>query len=131
MALARETNSELVKPLEGAIIRRFTAGSTIEAGEAVAMASDGAIDPADASAITLAMALGVALGPNDYVAGDRVDVCVFGPVQCLTGATIGDVVYVTDTAGEPSHTAGTKTAILGMPESATVLFVSPQWISQS
>lgn len=131
MALARETDATLVKPLRGAIIRQFTAGSTIEAGEAVAMASDGAIDPADASSITLAMALGVAVGPNDYAAGDIVDVCVFGPVQCLTGATIGDVVYVTDTAGEPSHTAGTKTAILGMPESATVLFVSPQWVSQS
>jgi len=131
MALARETDATLVKPLEGAVIRRFTAGSTIEAGEAVAMASDGAIDPADTSAITLAMALGIALGPNDYVAGDRVDVVTYGPVVCMTGATIGDVVYATDTAGEPSHTAGTKTAILGMPESATVLYVNPQWVSQS
>jgi len=131
MALARETDAALVKPLEGASIRKFTAGSTIEAGESVALASDGAIDPADASAITLAMALGVALGPNDYVTGDRVDVVTHGPVVCLTGATIGDVVYVSDTAGEPSHTAGTKISILGMPESATVLFVSPQWISQS
>lgn len=131
MALVREADATLVKPLEGAIVRRFTAGSTIEAGEAVAMASDGAIDPADTSTITLAMPLGVALGPVDYAAGDRVDVCVFGPVVCMTGATIGDVVYASDTAGEPSHTAGTKTAILGMPESATVLFVSPQWISQS
>ena len=131
MALAREADATLVKPLETAVIRRFTAGSTIEAGEAVAMATDGAIDPADASAITLAMALGVALGPNDYIAGDRVDVVTFGPLVCLTGATIGDVVFVSDTAGEPSHTAGTKISILGMPESATVLFVSPQWISQS
>jgi len=131
MALARQTDATLVKPLETAVIRRFTAGSTIEAGESVALASDGAIDPADASAITLAMALGVALGPNDYIAGDRVDVVTFGPLVCLTGATIGDVVYVSDTAGEPSHTAGTKISILGMPESATVLFVSPQWISQS
>lgn len=131
MALARETDSKLVKPLDGAIVRRFTAGSAIEAGEAVAMAADGAIDPADASAITLAMALGVAIGPGDYAAGDRVDVVTFGPVVCMTGATIGDVVYVTDTAGEPSHTAGTKVSILGMPESATVLFVSPQWIAQA
>ncbi len=131
MALARETDSTLVKPLEGAVLRRFTAGSAIEAGESVAMAADGAIDPADASAITLGMALGVALGPFDYVAGDRVDVCTHGAVVCLTDATPGDVVYVTDTAGEPSHTAGTKTNILGMAESATVLFVNPMWISQS
>lgn len=131
MAFGRETNATLVKPLEGAIVRRFTAGSAIEAGEAVAMASDGAIDPANASAITLGMALGIALGPNDYVAGARVDVVTFGPVLCLIDATIGDVIYASDTAGEPSHTAGTKTFILGMPESATVLFVNPQWISQS
>ena len=131
MALAREFDATKVKPLEGAIVRRFTAGSAIEAGMDVAMASDGAIDPADASAITLAMTMGVALGPNDYVAGDRVDVVTFGPLVCMTGATPGDVVYVTDTAGEPSHTAGTKGIILGMPESATVLFVSPQWFTQA
>ena len=131
MALARELDATKVKPLEGAIVRRFAAGSAIEAGMYVAMASDGAIDPADASAITLAMTMGVALGPNDYVAGDRVDVVTFGPLVCMTGATPGDVVYVTDTAGVPSHTAGTKSIILGMPESATVLFVSPQWYTQA
>ena len=131
MPIARERNAGLVMPLEGAIVRRFTAGSTIEAGEAVAMASDGAIDPANATTITLGMALGIALGPNDYSAGDRVDVVMRGPVVCMTGATIGDCVYATNTAGEPSHTAGTKTNILGMAESATVLFVKPQWVSQS
>jgi hypothetical protein len=131
MALARETDATLVKPLEGAVVRRFTAGSAIEAGMAVAMASDGAIDPANSTAVTLAMALGIALGPNDYAAGDRVDVVTFGPVVCLTGATPGDVVYTTNGAGEPSHTAGTTGEIIGMPESATVLFVNPVWYTQS
>ena len=131
MALARELDATKVKPLEGAIVRRFTAGSTIEAGMSVALASDEAIDPADATTIALGMADGVALGPNDYVAGDRVDVVTFGPLVCMTGATPGDVVYVTDTAGEPSHTAGTKSSILGKPESATVLFVRPQWYTQA
>ena len=131
MTITRQADATLVKPLEGAIVRRFTAGSTIEAGEAVAMASDGAIDPADSSNVTLAMALGIALGPSDYAAGDRVDVVTFGPVVCMTGATIGDVAYVTDTAGEIEHAAGTVDAIIGMPESATVLFVSPQWVDQS
>lgn len=131
MALARETDATLVKPLEGAVIIRETAGSAIEAGEAVSMASDGAVDPTDTSSITLAMALGIAAGPNDYVTGDRVDIVISGPIVCMTGATPGDVVYATDTAGEPSHTAGTKTTILGMPRSATVLIVNPQWVSQS
>ena len=127
----RELDATLVKPLEGAIIRRLTAGSTIEAGEIIAMASDGAIDPADASSITLGMGLGIACGPTDYAAGERVPVVVLGPILCLTGATIGDVVYVSDVAGEPEHTAGTETEIIGMPESATVLFVHPMWIEQS
>ena len=64
-------------------------------------------------------------------AGARVDVVVFGPVQCLTGATVGATVYATDTAGEPGETAGTKTAIAGWNESATVLFVSPVKVSLS
>jgi len=131
MALARQTDATLVKPLEGAIVRRFDAGSAIEAGELVSMASDGAIDPADASTITLAPVLGVALGPSDYVAGNRVDVVVSGPLVCMTGATPGDIVYATDTGGEPSHTAGTKSSIAGIAESATVLFVRPTLIDQS
>jgi hypothetical protein len=129
MALARETDAALVKPLEGAIVRRYTAGSTIEAGEAVSMATDGFVDPANAGTMTLAPVVGIAL--QDVLVGDRVDVVIFGPVLCMTDATIGDVVYLTDTAGEPSHTAGTKTSILGIAESATVLLVNPVLISQS
>jgi hypothetical protein len=129
MSLARETDDKLVKPLEGATIRRYTAGSTIEAGEAVAMASDGQVDPADTSSMTLANVLGISL--QDAVANDRIDVVVHGPVVCMTGATVGGKVYATDTAGEPSHTAGTKTCLIGIAESATILFVRPVLISQS
>jgi hypothetical protein len=130
MAAARETDAVLIKPLEGAIVRRFTAGSAIEAGEAVAMASDGAVDPCDASSVTLNNStLGIAL--TAAAAGDRVDVVVFGPVLCMSGATIGALIYTTNTAGELGEAAGTKACILGVSESATVLFVNVQPVALS
>lgn len=125
MAIARESIAANIKPLEGAIIRRYTLGATTEAGEYVAMQSDGKVDPGAATGVVYA--LGIALqGGGD---GDRVDVVVHGPVQCLTGATVGGIVYAGDSAGEPVQTPGTKTTILGVAESATVLFVCPSTIS--
>lgn len=111
MAIARDTTAANIKPLEGAIVRRFYAGSTIAAGELIHLASDGQCDPCDAATITLAGVTGVAL--TGAVAGDRIDVVVLGPVVCLTGATIGALVYATDTAGEPGETAGTRSASPG------------------
>jgi len=124
MAVARETDATLVKPLEGAVVRNYVAGSTIEAGMPVVMASDGAVDPGDADN-SLWHAAGIALGPIDYVAGDIVPVVVLGPVQCVTGATPGGLGYVSDTAGEIHSAVGTKDGCLGFFESATVLFVRP------
>lgn len=125
MAAARETTAKLIKPLQGAIVRRYTAGATVSPGELVSMAGDGKVDPANASSVTLAAVLGVALGNADLADGDPVDVVVYGPVLCLTGATVGALIYATDTAGEPGESAGTKTSIAGIAESATVLFVRP------
>lgn len=125
MAIARDTTAKNIKPLTGAKVRRYTAGATISPGELVAMASDGKVDPANASTITLAKVVGVALGDGDAVDGDRIDVVTEGPVVCLTGATPGATVYATDTAGEPGETAGTKISVAGFVESATVLYVRP------
>lgn len=127
MAIARDTTAANIKPLQGAIVRRFTAGATVAAGELVTMQSDGYVDPTNTSAVQ--NIAGVAL--QGVAAGQRVDVVVFGPVQCLTGATVGATVYGSDTAGEPAETAGTKTSIAGWNESATVLFVSPVKVSLS
>jgi hypothetical protein len=120
MAATRETDNELIKPLEGAIIRRGTLGATTEAGEIVSMQSDGFWDPAIGTGVVKSGAICI----QDGVAGQRVDLVVFGPVVCLAGATIGNIIYVSDTAGEPSETAGTKSAVIGWAESATVLFVN-------
>jgi len=125
MAIARDTTAKNIKPLEGAILRRFTAGATIAAGELVSMQSDGFVDPAITTAVEVVA--GVAI--QGASAADRIDVVVYGPVKCLTGATVGAIVYASDTAGEPAETAGTKTTIAGWNESATVLFVNPTTVS--
>lgn len=131
MAAARETTTpSTIKPLEGAIVQRFTAGAAIEPGELVCMQSDGKIDPAIGTSVAAAQCLGVALCPKNqgtaYADGDVVDVVTYGRVLCLTGATVGALIYVSDTAGEPAESAGTKTSIVGIATSASVLFVRPQ-----
>lgn len=129
MAASRNTTAELIKPLEGAIIRRYTAGATIAAGEIVSMMADGYVDPADTSAMTGAIVMGIAL--QAAASGGRVDVVVYGPVVCLSGAAPAQFVYATDTAGEPGDAVGTKDVLIGIAESATVLFVRPQFIDFS
>lgn len=129
MAFGRETTAANVKPLEGAIIRRFTAGATIAAGELVSLMADGYVDPTNTAAFTGSNIVGVALTAAS--AGDRVDVVVYGPVLCLIDATPAKLIYGSDTAGEPSESVGTKDVIAGFAESATVLFVRVQFIDAS
>lgn len=122
MAISRDTTAEHIKPLTGAIVRRYTCGATVAAGELVSVQSDGYVDPSDSTAAKMPVT-GVAV--QGGAAGDRIDVVVFGPVVCVTEATPGAVVYNSTTAGEPSETtAGNQTAA-GFNESATVLFVRP------
>jgi hypothetical protein len=123
MATARDTTAEHIKPLEGAITRRFTAGAVIAAGELVSMSSDGYIDPSDSTSAKNPV-LGVAIQAAS-AAGQRVDVVTFGPVVCLTGATPGGLQYNSTTAGEPLETTAGNQTVAGIAESATVLFVRP------
>lgn len=122
MAFGRDTTAEHIKPLTGAITRRYTAGATVAAGELVSMQSDGYVDPSDSTAAKMPV-LGVAV--QAAVAGQRLDVVVFGPVLCLQEATIGGVIYNSTTAGEPSETTAGNQTSAGIAESATVLFVRP------
>lgn len=121
MAFSRNATAELIKPLEGAIVRRYTAGAAIAAGELVSMSSDGYIDPSDSTSAKNPV-LGVALQAA-AAAGVRIDVVVYGPVVCLTDATVGGLIYNSTTAGEPSQTTAGNQTIAGLAESATVLFV--------
>lgn len=122
MAIARDTTAANIKPLEGHIVRRFTAGAAIAAGELVSMKSDGFIDPSNSTAAADPV-VGVAV--KAAAVGDRVDVVVFGPIKCLTGATPGTTVYNSTTAGEPGATASGNETAAGWAEAADVLFVNP------
>ena len=129
MAFANETVVANIKPLDGAIVRRYVAGSAITPGDAVCMSSDGYIDPADSDALATNTVVGIALVPRNqgtaYAAGDVVDVVVHGPVQCATGGTPGAYAYTSGTAGQMAESAGTKSLIVGFVEAATIVFVRP------
>lgn len=130
MGFGRDTTAADIKPLNGAIIRRYTCGAAIAAGEIVVMKADGYVDPANTGAWDGSAVLGIAIAAT-AAAGDMVDVVVFGPVICLTDATPGVCYYASDTDGEPSASVGTKDVLVGFAESATVLFVRPEFIDRS
>lgn len=127
MAATRETTASLIKPLGGAIVRRGTVGATTAAGEAVTLQSDGKWDPTVCTAAQVTVAIAVQAG----VDGDVIDLVVYGPVLCMSGATIGALVYANDTAGEFDETGGTKKTVIGYAETATVLFVQPLIVDRS
>jgi hypothetical protein len=123
MSFGRQTTARLVKPLKGAITRKATLGATTEAGELVTLQSDGYWDPSNT---TSAAQLTVAVAVQGGSSGDQVDIVTHGPVTALIDATPGELIYATNTAGEPGESAGSKSTIAGYAESATVLYVQPQ-----
>lgn len=129
MAIGYDTTAANVKPLEGALIRRYTAGATIAAGQAVYRTSTAkTVALAKADAITTCWPFaGIAL--QSVVSGDRVDVVTGGAVNSVTGATAGALVYLSDTAGQVSETAGTKSFQIGYVEDETVIFISPAHVA--
>ena len=131
MALGRPTDLTLIRPLGSgdnkAFVRKATLGATTEAGEAVALQSDGKWDPAIGTGVVLTIAMAVQSGVDT----DVIDIVTYGPVECLTGATPGTLIYISDTAGELSATTGTKGTVIGYAETATILFVRPQIVSFS
>jgi hypothetical protein len=135
MAIALDTVLGNIKPLDGAKVRRYLAGATITPGAPVYISAASTVSEADASAVNTNACIGVALAPRNqgtaYAAGDMVDVVTYGPCQFVTGATAGAIVYVKDDVGEVSETTGTKTTIVGIAETATVVFVNPQIVSLS
>lgn len=127
MAAARDTTAANIKPLPGSRVRRGTCGATVAAGELVTLQSDGKWDPAIATSVVTNIGVAVQAGAD----GEVIDIVRDGPILCLTGATIGAIIYVSDTAGEPAETAGTKSAVAGYAETATILYVQPQTVAFS
>jgi hypothetical protein len=126
----------LVRPLNGAIIRRFAAGGTVSVGQAVYVDSSGDVQAADADDVTQAQARGVVVGvgvagATSASTGQQVDVVTHGPVALGTsGLTDGAAVYVSPTAGAMDQTipgtSGDFPFVIGWAESDGVLYVQPQ-----
>lgn len=122
-----------VRPLNGAVVRRYNAGATVTPGDAVYIASDGDVEEADADAEASTMAIGIVIadgtGAVSFAAGTRVDVVVFGPVTGFSSMTPGGNVYVSVTAGALDQTAPTASGdfvnAIGYAESASTIFVNP------
>ncbi len=125
--MAAITQGTDIKPLRGAIIRRITLGGTVTKGSPVTLQSDGKWD----DTVTTGTVLTVAIAVQGGVDTDVVDAVLYGPVQCISGATPGTLAYGSDTAGALNTAVGTEHFVVGYIESATVLFVRPQIIDFS
>lgn len=124
MAAITKASAANVKPLEGAIVMRVQLGATVTAPSPVTLQSDGKWDGTDTGAAQLTVAIAIQSGVDT----DWVDAVVYGPMEALSGATIGSLVYGSDTAGAFDTAVGTKDLKIGYMRSATVLFVDPQII---
>lgn len=105
----------VVDPIK-ATIKSYLAGSTITKGQVVAQATDGTVDPADASAgggYLYEQVRGIAL--NGGGAGQAIDVLENGEMygHTVSGLNCGDLIYLSDTVGRLSTVAGTVTVYLG------------------
>lgn len=125
--MAAITQGTDIKPLRGAVIRKVTLGATVTKGDPITLQSDGYWDMTDTSTAQLTARVAVQGG----AVGDVVDSVCSGPVQCISGATPGALVYGSDTAGAYDDAVGTKDLVIGYVESAAVLFVQPQIIDFS
>lgn len=128
-----------VRPLNGAIVRRFPAGATTAViGKFVYVHTDGTILLADATD-TLAesrcrgivVAIGAA-GKTTPAVGDVCDVVTHGPVELGVSGVEGSPAFVSVTAGSIDQTApavaGNFPFAVGWFEQDTVLYVQPQVI---
>jgi hypothetical protein len=126
-----------VRPLPGCIIRRFAAGGVVTVGNPVYLSAADTVDEADGSATSTSFAIGVvvavgATGATASVAGDTVDVVLFGPVAGYsTNMAQNILLYVDDDPGIMSTTAGTKSTVVGIGLSAEVLLVNPHYAALS
>lgn len=123
------TTTANASPLPGSHVEGFNAGGSGALLDTVYVASDGDVEQADGSVAGTADAIGVVVGIVDgktsFVAGDRVQVLVWGPIAGFSGMTPGDVLYQSDTAGKVADAAGTVSHKIGRARTATILFVQP------
>lgn len=119
-----------VSQLAGPSGYRVAAGEALEAGHVIYIDGTNGAKKADASAAATAKAAGVAVSSGYITGGDIASGATFdvaGPgaiVGGFSGMTPGDQLYVSDTAGALSDTAGTKSKPVARAISATEIMVT-------
>lgn len=120
-----------VAPLiaNGAVIRDYQAGGTLTVGNAVYIDASGYVQAADGSAASTAFGIGLVCdsydGTTTIASGEKVPVCVFGPVSGFSSATPASKGWISNTAGALDTASGNVAHELGYFESAGVFFVNP------
>lgn len=125
-----------VRVLRGAHVERVIINETMNVGAAVYV--DGysgdipTVKKAKTDAIATSNVLGVIVsGPVDranataLVVGDVVDCITHGRMTGLSGGTAGGPVWASDTAGALEDAVGTKSTMVGIMLTPTILMVRP------
>ncbi len=125
-----------VRPLEGCIIRRFTAGEAITFGQPVYLSAADTVSLTDASAAATNFCIGVAvagaLGNSSIASGEGCDVVLFGPVAGYsTNMVFNTAIWTDDDAGILADAAGTKDTMVGIGLSGSVMLVCPHIVDFS
>jgi len=106
-----------VRPLPGAIIRRFAAGGSLTAGDPVFIASDGDVEQATANAAASARAMGMVVAGSDgattYASGDMVDVVKYGAVAGFASVEEEKDIFIGGTSYNYVQTAPTAGLVAG------------------
>jgi hypothetical protein len=129
-----------VRPLPGAIVRRFTAKGTVTAGAPVYITTAGGVKEATANSATGARGLGVGVadmdGSTSFATNDAIDVVMFGPIAGYASIDEEKDVYIGGTNTELTLTAPTAGDVAGSTayqwilghgsDKTSVLFVHPR-----
>ncbi len=125
-----------IRPLDGCIIRRMTAGEAMAVGQPVYVSANDTVSLTDASDTTKNFCVGVVVagaeGGTAIASGEEVDVVLYGPVAGYsTNMAAGTVFWTNDSVGVIADAAGTKDTMIGIGLNASVLLVKPQIVDFS
>lgn len=123
-----------VRPLPGAIVRRYPAAASGNVGDAIYLASGG-VTPADADVDASSRVRGIVVAvaggsKTTYASGDNVDVVTDGPVTGYASMTRGATLYASVTTGRiadarPAGASGDFVHVVGFAENANTIYVQP------
>jgi hypothetical protein len=103
-------------------------------GQPVYISANDTVSLTDGSALGTGTCIGVVVSCKDghlaAVAGEEVDVCVFGPVTGYsTNMAAGTRFYVDDDAGVIADAVGTKVTLIGIGMNASTMLVTPNVVT--